>query len=458
VNVTTTSITWNTYCRNIALTNTWTQDITNWGLSFDLNQALTTTSSWTFTKAWISHSISPLWNATIPVWTTTNIWFCTNWLLADNNWLITNVTLSLWDIISPTITSTNPIDLEVKPTWTFNFVYNYSDNVWWSWIDTTSDQIYLYKWDPITSTYGADIAWTNMFLWSKTVTTTTATYPSNNIVNWQYKVVFKIFDLNNNFTTSAVVFTVWLPPADSTAPLITSSNPTNDKLMPYWVFNIIFNYSDETWWSWIDTLSSNISLYKWDSVNNVWWVNIASSELNLWAKTISTLQATYPTNNLAFWKYKAVFSISDIAWNISNYTTIFYEDEPGLIINTWSLDMWTLNFWVNNFSPLDFTLTVKTVWAPFQLILNKTSSFTNGTAQIIDWNWTSWVWYDKTPYTSTINLIWPNQIIANNTWSINTSWDKNTYIYNVKIWAKINQDQPAGSYNMWIWFWINLNY
>ena len=451
VNVTTTSINWNEYCRNIALTNTWTQDITNWQIQFDLDQTVYNTSSGTFSQNWITHTIDPLWNANITVWNTENINFCTNWLKADNNWLISLVTLSLWDITPPTISSNNPIGQEVKPNWTFDFIFNYSDNVWWDWINTSNDEIYLYKWD--WSVYWTDIASTNMFLWSKTITTTTATYSSNNIANGQYKVVFKIFDLNNNFATKTVEFYVWTPPVtDTTPPTITNIFPTNGILYPNSPFDISINYSDSE--SGINTSSVIMNLKKWNW--STWWTDISWTYVT-WS-SITSSNTTYNLSKLWYWKYKIYFYIEDNSTNSSFSEVQFYIDEPELIINTWSLDIWNLTVWANKFSSSDFTITAKTLWVWFDIILNKESSLNYLWTQITDWNWVNWYWYDKSPYTSTINLINTNEIIASQTWSINTDWNKKTYIYNVKLWANIDQEQAAWDYTGNIKFWIKLNY
>ena len=80
------------------------------------------------------------------------------------------------------------------------------------------------------------------------------------------------------------------------------------------------------------------------------------------------------------------------------------------------------------------------------------------TIEIIDWNWLEWVWYDKNPYTSTINIINSNEIIASQSWSINIDWNKNTYNYSIKLWALVWEEQAAWNYSSNIRFWINLNY
>ena len=91
-------------------------------------------------------------------------------------------------------------------------------------------------------------------------------------------------------------------------------------------------------------------------------------------------------------------------------------------------------------------------------MLNKASALLKWTIEISDWNWTEWVWYELSPYTSIINIINTDEIIATQTWSINTDWDKNVYIYSIKLWALITEEQEAWEYNSWINFWIIFDY
>ena len=395
-------------------------------------------------------NIDPDWNANIAIWTTKNVTFCTDGLNADVNWLITLVTLSAWDIIAPNISSTNPIENETKDTWTFDFVFNYSDNVGWDWIDTSSDTVTLHKWD--WSAYWNDIASTNMFLWSKTITSTSATYPSNNITDGQYKVIFKIYDLNNNFATVSVVFHVWIPPTDNTPPDITNNFPTNWLLHPNANFDINIDYSDSE--SNIDTNSVNLDIQRWDW--STYWPDLEWTYVS-WS-SVSSTNATYNITKMWFWKYKIYFYIEDEYWNWWSSSIEFYIDEPELIISTWALDIWWLENWITKFSTWELNITVKTVWAWFNVLLNKNSTLTTWTVEIIDWNWNEWVWFDQNPYSSTINLINTNEIIATEAKNINIDWNKNTYIYSIKLWANIKEEQAAWNYSWNIRFGIDLDY
>ena len=243
--------------------------------------------------------------------------------------------------------------------------------------------------------------------------------------------------------------------ADITPPVISAINYASGSLLPWGNHDIIITYSDAD--SGIDTTSDSIELYKWNG--STWWSDIASSGFDLTSKTITATQASYPTDDLSFWKYRYDFSIDDNASNSSSTGAVFYIDEPELIISTGSLDIWELEAWSAVFSALAFSITVKTVGASFDLILDKTSSLLEWTGvEIIDWDGSEWVWYDQSPYTSTITKVNPGEVLASQTGSINTDGDKNSYNYNIKFWAQIVEQQAAGNYSMDIEFTLDLDY
>jgi hypothetical protein len=324
-------------------------------------------------------------------------------------------------------------------TWTIDFKYNVSSQLWadylWFYIDNVSQ-----------NTWSGTIAW--------------STYTKNNVVAWthEYKWCY-IKDWATNVGTDNawvdyITFADTTPVWDITPPNISSLNFSSGTLLPWWNHNLIINYTDTG--SWIDTSSDTIALYQWNGV--AWWSDISATWLNLWSKVITTTSATYPTNNLAYWKYKYDFQISDIVTNSSSTWAVFYIDEPEIIVSSGSLDIWDVNNGVTKFSSGELTVTVKTVWAWYNLILNKDSSLTDWTVNISDWNGVDWFWYDKNPYTSSINLINTNEIIATQTWSININWNKNTYIYTIKFWTLIWPEQTAWNYEWLVRFWLILDY
>ena len=321
--------------------------------------------------------------------------------------------------------------------WTIDFQYKVSSQSNWDYlrfyIDNIEQQVWSWEIDWSLYTDTNINSWTHKYKWC---------YIKNQSTNsWSDKVWIDYIKFYNSTI-------------DSTPPNISSINYLSWSLLPWWNHNIIINYIDSE--SWINITSDSITLNKWSWSS--WWTDISSTWLNLSSKTISATSASYPTDNLIFWKYRYNFNISDNNSNSSSTWSVFYIDEPELIISTWSIDIWWLKEWVTKFSNEEINITVKTVWAWFDVILNKESSLTNWSIEIIDWNWIEWIWFEKSPYTSTVNLINTNEIIASELKSININWNKNTYNYSIKLWAQTSEQQAAWNYNWNIKFWIDLDY
>ena len=103
------------------------------------------------------------------------------------------------DIIPPIISSLNYGSGTLLPGGNHDIIITYSDDD--SGIDVSSDDIELYKWDG--SSWGSDIATTWLSLGSKTITTTTATYPTNSLDFGKYRYDFIISDNDGNTSTSS---------------------------------------------------------------------------------------------------------------------------------------------------------------------------------------------------------------------------------------------------------------
>ncbi len=237
---------------------------------------------------------------------------------------------------------------------------------------------------------------------------------------------------------------------DYISPIISSSNIIDNQILPWWNHSIELNYTDNTWWSWIDTSSASITLEKWDW--NSWIIDTNISE-----NSVTTTQTTYLTNDLSFWKYRATFNISDNKWNISeNYIITFYIDNPKLIISNWNINIWALNNISNSFWDT-ITITVKTIWAWFNVKLKNNDNLKLNSWEIIPYyDWIIWMWYDKN---NDWNLTdYNNKIIMQETQNINTNWELNTYTYTLKIWAIISIQQASGNYSWKMNFWIELDY
>ena len=422
-------------------TNDNTPDYTfNTPIEWEISYSWSCTSS---TNTW-----AVVWDNTI-TFNTLADWIytdCTIQVLASpQNTTILNVSNFTVDTTWIDITFNNPTDWWTIAPSDFNIDLSYSDD---NWVDTSTIVLKLFEWD--WSNYWSDIAADFVdFAWA-TITDTWAIYPTL-ALTWstQYKIEFSIDDTtwNNSVWTSVFDVSSW----DNTPPIITNNFPLDWILYPNSNFDINIDYSDSE--SDINTWSILMEIKKWDGST---WSSDISWTYVTW-DTITTSNSIYNISKMGFWKYKIDFYIEDDIWNWTWTTTEFYMDEPELIISNWNLDIWEIWKWITKFSSWELNITVKTVWAWFDIVLNK-DQLLKWSIEINDWNWTSWVWYDKNPYTSTINLINTNEIIATQTWSINTDWNKNTYIYSIKLWALVSEEQEAWEYSSWIKFWIILDY
>ena len=280
--------------------------------------------------------------------------------------------------------------------------------------------------------------------------------------NHFYGNIWEISSWNHALTSSEVngiqdylVIKWWI---DNTAPVITSTNISSGSLLPGGNHDIVFNYNDtHTGSTGIDSSSDSITLQK--RIGAAWGADISVTGFNLGGKTVTSSGATYPTNDLGYGKYRATFNISDNAGNTSlDEELVFYIDQPQFIISTGSLDIGTVNNVTNSFSP-EITITVKTVGAGFDVVLNKNTTLTYSGETIPDWDGTIGFGYDQDVYTGSISLIWVDENIGTQVASINTNGDLNTYTYKIKVGILINAlEQAGGNYSGKIDFWINLNY
>lgn len=359
-------------------------------------------------------------------------WSWTRNTINPNEWSYSFESNNSWDSTQSCFEVTHTFSW----IWTINFDYEVSS-------ETNSDYLNFYIDNIEQDSWSWNISW--------------STYTDNSIDTWTH--IYKWCYIKDNswasWTDNSYVdyisFTNWS--IDTTPPTINSINYLSWTLLPWWNHNIVINYSDLE--SWINTSSDSIALNKWNWGS--WWGNISATWLNLLSKTITATTATYPTNNLEYWKYRYNFQISDNSWNPTSISSIFYIDEPELIIWDSNIDIWNLQTNNDTFSS-DLTITVKTIWAWFDLVLNKWTDLSYNWIQIQDWNWINWFWYDQEPYTSNIEFINNNEIIASQAWNINTSGEYNTYIYRIKLGVNAEEEQAAWEYIWDIDFRIDLDY
>lgn len=151
-----------------------------------------------------------------------------------------------------------------------------------------------------------------------------------------------------------------------------------------------------------------------------------------------------------------------MAWNSWTGISIFYIDEPEIVISTGSLSMGIIPYNVTTSSVWDITVTIKTVWAWIDLTLNQNTEFSEISWQpFLRWDWNQWFWYQVAPYTGSVLNIWTWwNLILTQAQNINTNGLKNTYTFTFKPSVKFIDQwlQVAGDYSAQIGFTTQFNY
>jgi hypothetical protein len=328
------------------------------------------------------------------------------------------------------------VDHNSSASGSINFQYNVSSQAGWDFLQFYIDSVQQWAW------------WSGTIPWTEYNSATLSPGAHN------YKWCYIKDTATNTWTDNAFIDNIsFLGDAtDIIAPTIDSTNFASGSLLPGWNHDIIINYSDAD--SGINSASTIMQLYKWDGVSS-YGADISGTWITF--NSASSSSAIYSTNNLSFGKYQYRFSISDNAWNPVVYIHDFYIDQPEFLVWSGSIDIGTLSSLSNTFSDT-ITITVKTVGAGFDVTMNRTSDFTEWTENIINYDGTLGYGYQQTPYASNITTILTNQNIASQAQLINTNGNKNTYTYDIQIWALIDMQQAAWNYLWNLDFWIILDY
>jgi len=319
--------------------------------------------------------------------------------------------------------------------WFVEFDYSVSSQAGSDELRFFIDNVQIDQWDGIipytTYTSAVQSAWPHIYKWcyvkdnAGSAGTDNAYIDNINFINWA---------------------------GDTIDPVISSTSVASWSLLPWWNHSILIDYSDAD--SGIDTASYAYALNKWDGVSAYGW-DISGASMSFISS--SSTQTSLTFDDLEFGKYRFTFSIDDNAGN-TDFTQIeFYIDEPEFIVSTPEIDLWTLSVWSETFSPI-VVVTVRTVWAPYRVIMNRTSDFSQGTWNIQSWDSVSGYWYDADPLSWTISAIASSEIIASQLGAINTNGNLNTYTYNVQIGALIGDQQEAWDYIWNLSFGIELDY
>ena len=117
---------------------------------------------------------------------------------------ITNFTIST-DFTGPTITGSTQADNTLFPIGNVTITFDYEDNVWGIWIDSSSITKTLHKWDWV-SAYWSDISGT--YLTTNLEGASSSNYSITAATFWKYKLSFSVSDLAANNTAKEIIFYV----------------------------------------------------------------------------------------------------------------------------------------------------------------------------------------------------------------------------------------------------------
>jgi len=243
---------------------------------------------------------------------------------------------------------------------------------------------------------------------------------------------------------------------DSTEPMMTTFSPADNTLRPVWNFEALYEYTEST--SWVRLNSIGFTLEKWNGIAaygpDISWTNASTGSLT---HTGSNYSITW----LDFGKYRATFNVTDNIGNTKTQEHIIYIDEIEFLISTGSIDIGAIGESATIFtSAWELTVTVKTLWAPFDVTMLPNTDLTLGLDTIPIWDTVTWFWYQEPPYSGTILSHSGGVVIGSQTGALNTNGDKNTYEYKVRYSALLDviENYTAGSYTGSVDFGININY
>lgn len=239
---------------------------------------------------------------------------------------------------------------------------------------------------------------------------------------------------------------------DTQAPNISSYSPGSWSLLPTKNINITYSYSDEK--SWIDVWSAQLKIYKMSW--GIWGTDISSTIIS--NTLISGTWAKYESVFPDYGKYKISFTVKDYAGNIALQEHILFIDQVEFNIGTWTVDIGSLSHQSRIDSP-EVILTVKTIWAAFDIDIIKWENLSFSSELINGWDGNSGYGYQLEPYSWSLKkLLNTKEIIFSEGKNIHPDGQLRTYQYKLKFFWKAKQEQFAGEYLWDVDFWIQFQY
>lgn len=361
-------------------------------------------------------------------------------------------------VLSLKLQYANSATCETAPSWTDVW------SLWWGEDWLMYDNVWVTDWATLTNSllFGW---WHILQSYNESIPTISNpnTIPVNQWAEWDFSLrrntlasgnqyCFRVVTDNDSeieYSSYAIIDTT-----DTVLPVINSYTPDTDTLFPIWNFEITYNYSDAD--SGIDTDSDIITLQRWDGAT--WWANIAGTYISL--DNISSTDALYNVTGLPYGRYQVGFQISDNAWNSAFEIHELYVDEVEFIISQAEVEIDTIFTDNTKYTSDDtLTVTVKTVGAAFDVVMEQTSDMSNAGEIIPDWDWSKGFWYEEAPFGS-VNSFGSGVTIASEVRDLNINGEKYSYTYDLKYSILLDMFESYGAwdYQANLDFHIELDY
>lgn len=235
---------------------------------------------------------------------------------------------------------------------------------------------------------------------------------------------------------------------DAAAPTISSATPADGALLPTGSgVTVSYAYSDDVFMS--ASPSRTFKLEKNDGSGNYSDVTAASVS----SSGADASNATYSLGALASGGYRTTFTVRDAAGNSTQKISVFYVDAFSLDVSSGSVSLGTLDAGVTGVSaPL--TVTVKTVGAPFSLVLSG-GTLSSGADSVVAWNGSAGYGFGCAPSGSAGASVCNGSVRAATgsvldsvaSASPDTNGNLKTYVYAVTFSAKVDSITSAGEYS-----------
>ena len=280
---------------------------------------------------------------------------------------------------------------------------------------------------------------------------------------------FKTFSVTNsgwwdsNTTNNSASVTLQIAiaptPTDTVLPNITSISLLSWSLLPIGNFPISVSYSDTG--TNINTSSFSKKIYSWNTGSLSWSTTDIAPTYTSIIGSPTTDGAAFQVSNLPMGKYRFDISIADNIGNVRMQSYTYYIDAIQWNISSDQYDIGWIPTNTQTFGTGEMIITVKTVWAGFNIQMVSTNTLVKWWDAIWYWDGLRGWWYDMwngTTYSNTISDPSTSILIANQWASINPNGLLNTYTYRIKFGGKVGTEQVAGLYDGSIKFDISVNY